>query len=116
MIRRSLQLNTMASPNMRGGTGTGQVQAYFDESAFSTSLAAFNIMSLEPGVTIGLHRHEGSEEIYWIIEGQAQVTDDGERVLLHPGDALLTRNGSTHSLENPGPGVLKFLAVLAKTA
>ncbi len=114
MIRRSQTLASRPSPAMRGGEGVGQVQAYFDPQSFSTPLAAFNVMILEPGVSIGEHRHEGSEEVYWVLEGRAEVTDEGQAALLEPGDALLTRDGQSHSLRNPGPGRLRFLAVLVR--
>lgn len=101
---------------MRGGQGIGRSHPWFAPTDFSTTLAAFNLMNLEPGVSIGEHRHEGSEEVYLILEGRAQVTDDGVAAELGPGDALLTRDGHTHSLINPGPGPLSFLAVLSKRA
>jgi mannose-6-phosphate isomerase-like protein (cupin superfamily) len=115
MICRGKGLASMPSPNMRGGEGTGQVQAYFSPESFSTGLAAFNVMSLEPEVSIGEHKHVGSEELYWVLEGRAEVTDDGMPSLLEPGDALLTRDGHSHSLRNPGPGTLRFLAVLVQS-
>jgi len=115
MIRRSQELQTLPNPHMRGGEGVGQVQAYFDPTSFSTPLSAFNIMILEPGVSIGEHRHEGSEEVYWVLEGRAEVADDGQAAVLMPGDAFLTQDGHSHSLHNPGPGRLRFLAVLVRS-
>ena len=115
MICRGKELASAPSPNMRGGEGTGQVQAYFSPASFSTGLAAFNIMSLEPEVSIGEHKHVGSEELYWVLEGRAEVTDDAMPALLGKGDALLTRDGHSHSLRNPGPGILRFLAVLVQS-
>jgi len=115
MIQRGRELASAPSPNMRGGEGTGQVQAYFSPESFSTGLSAFNIMSLDPEVSIGEHKHVGSEELYWVLEGRAEVTDDGMPALLEKGDALLTCDGHSHSLRNPGPGPLRFLAVLVQS-
>jgi len=114
VIRRVSEIPPQPSANMRGGMGIGQVQAWFEPTAFSTKLAAFNLMTLDDGVSIGEHRHEGSEEVYLVLEGRARITDDGQAAELGPGDALLTCDGHSHSLFNPGPGPLTFLAVLSK--
>jgi mannose-6-phosphate isomerase-like protein (cupin superfamily) len=113
MIRKASDLKEITTPGMRGGLGAGRQKQYFKVEDFSTPLAAFNLMTLDPGVTVGFHKHEGSEEIYWVLEGRGLARDDEKEASLEPGDALLTLDGHSHSLENPGPGPLILLAVLA---
>ena len=113
MIRKESEIKETPNPNMRGGKGTGRMKVFFSPSEFSTPLSAFNLLTLEPGVSVGPHRHEGSEEIYFVLEGRGLAKDDGQDVELKPGDALLTCDGHSHSLENPGPGPLKILTVLS---
>ena len=113
MLRKLSELPVEIKPNMRGGQGAGRQQPYFMPQEFSTQLNAFTIVTLDPGVSVGLHRHEGSEEIYWILEGRGLARDDEAQVEMNVGDALLCQDGHQHAIENPGPGVLKMLAVMA---
>ena len=71
-------------------------------------------LTLEPGASIGDHRHSGEEEIYYIISGRAEVTDNGETRVLEAGDAMLTGDDNSHAIANPGPETLRVLAVVAR--
>ena len=64
---------------------------------FDSSLHFLHELILEPGTQIGEHTHEGSEEIYFMVEGTGEMTVDGELVKMKAGDAVLTGNNSTHS-------------------
>lgn len=112
MIRKISQLSPQPGEGLRGGRGKAGLEVFFKSEEFTTPLAAFNILQLQPGSSVGRHQHLGSEEIYWILEGRGLAEDDEERVQMEPGDALLTRDGHWHSIENPGPGPLRLLAVL----
>jgi quercetin dioxygenase-like cupin family protein len=70
---------------------------------------------LEPGAAIGLHRHTGTEEIYYLLEGQLTMTTvlaDGREVTatLLPGDAHGVRLGESH-WGRAGAEGCRFLAV-----
>lgn len=67
------------------------------EHDFESSLHFLHELILEPGTQIGEHTHRGSEEIYFLVEGSGEMTVDGELVKMKEGDAVLTRNNSTHS-------------------
>ncbi len=69
---------------------------------------------LEPGSTIGLHRHEGSFETIIITAGKGKAVCDGQEEVLEPGDCHYCRDGSEHSLENIGSEDLEFFAVVPK--
>ena len=58
------------------------------------------------------HYHPGREEILYILEGVAEQWVGEEKRLLHPGEMALIPSGVPHMTRNPGPGVLKFLAIL----
>jgi mannose-6-phosphate isomerase-like protein (cupin superfamily) len=113
VIKKAFEVKEVPTPNMRGGQGTGRQLQYFKAEEFSTPLAAFNVITMDPGVTVGFHKHEGSEEVYWILEGRAKVRDDDKVAELGPGDALLTLDQHSHSIENAGTSPLKLLAVLS---
>lgn len=60
------------------------------------------VLEAEPGWT-GLehdHAEDGHEEVYLLLEGEATVEVDGERVTLEPGDALRVPPESTRLVEN----------------
>ena len=57
---------------------------------------------LAPGCTTGLHTHEGTSEIVYIISGTGKVLCDGVYEPLKPGDVHYCPMGHTHSLINDG--------------
>jgi mannose-6-phosphate isomerase-like protein (cupin superfamily) len=61
----------------------------------------FRKRALHPGSGIG-HHEQKEDEVYYVLSGQGELTLDGERHLIGPGTALLTRTGSTHSLKQVG--------------
>jgi mannose-6-phosphate isomerase-like protein (cupin superfamily) len=59
------------------------------------------------------HRHWKTEEIYYILEGQGQMTIAGESRLVGMGDAIAIPPGAMHQITNCGPQTLKFLCCCA---
>jgi len=66
---------------------------------------------LEPGASIGEHRHEKDEELYVIVSGRGTMKIDGVEQAVGPGDMCLTRIGHSHDLVNRGDTPLHFLVV-----
>lgn len=69
--------------------------------------------TLPPGTTIGLHPHEGNEEVYIVTEGIGEMTVDGVKVLMEPGTATLTKSGSKHTFRNAGNSDCKIIVIEA---
>jgi mannose-6-phosphate isomerase-like protein (cupin superfamily) len=44
------------------------------------------------------HYHKAAEEIYFILEGSGEMEIEGEKRLVHPGDAILISPGSWHTI------------------
>jgi mannose-6-phosphate isomerase-like protein (cupin superfamily) len=80
---------------------------------FESSLHFLHELILEPGTTIGEHTHAGEEEIYFVVEGTGVMTVDGEQVPMKEGDAVLTKNRSTHSFIVTGTNPVKLFVVEA---
>jgi len=59
-------------------------------------------ITINPGSSIGVHEHVGEEEIFYIISGKGLVNDNGTITEVGPGDAVLTGNGASHSVEAVG--------------
>ena len=70
------------------------------------------LADFKPGESIGEHFHKGEHELYYILKGEATVTDNGVPVKVTAGDAILTGNGAGHSIQNTGEGELSLLAIV----
>ena len=114
MFRKAAQYRTELREKMRGGSGAVKIEHFWEPK---TEMRGANRMAarltLPPGASIGFHRHENEEEIFVIVKGQAEADDNGTRVLLGPGDTLLTGNGAGHGIRNTGDGDLEIVAVIA---
>ena len=65
-----------------------------------------------PGSSIGFHRHESEEEIFYILSGAGEVSEGGPRPRSALGDAVHTGDGAGHAIANTGTEPLDFLAVI----
>jgi mannose-6-phosphate isomerase-like protein (cupin superfamily) len=68
---------------------------------------------LHRGAGIGLHQHD-HDEIYYVISGTGVYTLDGKEHSVGPGDAMLTRPGSTHTIRQTGSDDLVLLITYRK--
>jgi quercetin dioxygenase-like cupin family protein len=72
-----------------------------------------DVYCLEPGQAQKPHRHDGSDKVYAVLEGEVQVQVGGEQAALRAGQAALAPAGAEHGLVNRGPAraaVLVFMA------
>lgn len=67
---------------------------------------------LAPGCSIGLHCHETSSEIIFILSGDGVAVLDGEQETLTAGDCHYCKKGQSHTLINTGTEDLVFYAVV----
>ena len=72
----------------------------------------FNHMILDPGCSIGEHRHEGDNEIFYFLRGSGLYNDNGTSVRVLPGDTAVCNDGECHSLVNDGDEPLEFIALI----
>ncbi|MFN0154111.1 MAG: cupin domain-containing protein [Gaiella sp.] len=52
----------------------------------------------EPGKTVGLHSHEFTEQVMWLMEGTLEMTIAGETRQMMPGDTCVINKGIEHEL------------------
>jgi len=98
---------------MRGGKGDVKV-SMLEKEYLPAAGKLLAELTLQPGCSIGEHEHVGEAEMFYIVEGQATVTDNGTVYVLGPGDGMTTPSGHRHSLENAGSETLKVIAVIIK--
>ena len=81
--------------------GGGQTTAYSFFARAPNLGLVFRKRALHPGAAIGYHRqHE--DEIYYVLSGAGELTLNGERSIVGPGTAILTRTSSSHGLRQIG--------------
>lgn len=87
-------IETTVIPNMRGGEKQVSAQMYTD------SLNKIMKGHLIPGATIGMHTHETSSEIIYILSGKGKILYDDGCEPLEAGSCHYCPKGHAHSLIN----------------
>lgn len=85
------------------------------EGIFSSCFELMIDAELEPNASIGLHHHDRTEEIYYILKGSVRMTTVGTEgkeytEQLSEGDAHAVRLGQAH-YGIAGPKGVRFIAV-----
>lgn len=73
---------------------------HFMRDALDCENLGFSVFECDPGWTGKAHDHagDGQEEVYFLVDGAAALTVDGERVPLEPGDAVRVAPEATRQL------------------
>ena len=112
MIRTQAVMSTEVRPAMRGGTGSVTLRHLFSKEEISAKSRLCAVLTLPPGASIGNHRHDGEDEVYYVLKGTALLDDGQVRSTLTEGDAVLTGHGESHAIANIGTTDLEILAVI----
>lgn len=64
-----------------------------------------------PGKRLSYQKHAQRAEHWFIVEGIAKVTLDGNDILLNPGQYVDIAIGAAHRVENPGEEKVVFIEV-----
>src|SRR5581483_11733013 len=89
------------SPAVHGGAGYLDFTALFDAHAIEPNLQFLHRGVLEPKSGIGAHFHNQCEEMFVILDGEAQFTIDGRTSLLKGPAGAPCRMGHSHAIYNP---------------
>ncbi|WP_077611091.1 cupin domain-containing protein [Clostridium sp. Marseille-P2415] len=93
-------------PHFNGGEKEFKARMFVDENN------KIFCGTLEPGASIGMHTHETSSEIIYILQGTGKVLfDDGEEAV-QAGLCHYCPKGHAHSLINNSDAELIFFAVV----
>jgi mannose-6-phosphate isomerase-like protein (cupin superfamily) len=93
--------STVATRQPGPHRGGGETTAYPFFSRAPDLHLVFRKRALHRGAAIGYHRQE-EDEVYYVLSGTGELTLNGERFIVGPGTAILTRPGSSHSLRQIG--------------
>jgi mannose-6-phosphate isomerase-like protein (cupin superfamily) len=88
--------------------GGGETIGYSFFSKTPNLKLVFRKRAFKPGSAIGYHLQR-EDEIYYVLSGRGMMTIDGKEFEVGPGDAVLTRPGSSHGLKQIGKDDLVIL-------
>ena len=110
---RTKQEQTVEFKCIRGGNGEAEMHKILNgvEELYGKG-RMFNHLILAPGHSIGEHRHEGDNEIFYFLKGSGLYNDNGNTVRLYPGDTAVCSSGEVHSLVNDGDEPLELIALI----
>ena len=112
MIRRSKEMRQESVPELKGGRGTLRLFHILEKDELSGKGRLCSREIIPPGNSVGFHKHEGDFELYYVLEGEGLLNDDGLETTVRKGDVVRTGHGESHSIENVGDKDLELMAII----
>ena len=110
LSRKGTEAKTSRVEKLHDGAGFARVQGLLEKDDTLTGKMNFiHNTVLEPGASIGVHRHDHGEEFYYILSGKGTMILDGKRVPVEAGDITAVGNGGSHGLENGVGGEMRIV-------
>ncbi len=100
-------------PAPHSGPGRSTGYSFFEKAANFKQV--FRKRALHPGAAIGYHLQK-EDEVYYILSGEGVMQMNGKEFPVKPGDAILTRPGSSHGLKQTGKDDLTLIIVYERHA
>ena len=80
---------------------------------FETERMFCDLYCFEPGQAQNPHTHEGSDKIYFVLEGRGLFQIGREEKELKENEIAIAPSGQRHGVNNPGPDRLVLLVFMA---
>ncbi|MFH1369013.1 MAG: cupin domain-containing protein [Elusimicrobiota bacterium] len=112
MIKRKNDQKTEMRKEIRGGPGEVRMTHHLQKEDFTAKCRLCAKLVLPPGSGIGLHEHKDEDEVFIIQQGKGEMDDNGKKIEINAGDAVITGKGSTHSILNTGNEDLIVTAII----
>lgn len=112
MIRRKDEMEVKTMTQVQKGNGQVEFHTFMTKDEAYGSGRTFARVVFQPGTSIGVHEHHGEFEGYYILKGQALVTDNGEEAILLPGDYHMCKEGDSHGIACYGDETLEIIALI----
>jgi len=97
------------SPAVHGGAGTMSFTALLNRGAVTPEFNFLHRGVIPTGAGIGHHFHNVVEEMFVILDGEAQFTIDGRTATVKGPAGVLCRTGHSHAIYNAGPGPVQWM-------
>ena len=113
MIRKSSECQIEYREHMRDGDGTVQLTNFITgPEELNGKGRLFSRITLNPGCSIGYHVHEGNAELFYILKGTAEYSDNGTVKQVTAGDVTICPDGEGHGIANRTDEVVELIAVI----
>ena len=113
MIRKAKECEIEYREHMRDGEGTVQLTNLISgPEELNGKGRLFSRITLQPGCSIGYHVHDKDVELFYILTGTAQYSDNGETVTVTAGDVTICETGHGHSIANNSQELVELIAVI----
>jgi mannose-6-phosphate isomerase-like protein (cupin superfamily) len=94
---------------VHGGAGSMSFTALLNRGAVTPEFNFLHRGVIPAGSGIGHHFHNVVEEMFVILDGEAQFTVDGRTASVKGPAGVLCRSGHSHAIYNPGPTPVQWL-------
>jgi len=96
-------------PAVHGGAGSMSFTALLNRGAVTPEFNFLHRGVIPAGSGIGHHFHNVVEEMFVILDGEAQFTIDGRTASVKGPAGVLCRPGHSHAIYNPGPAPVQWM-------
>ena len=97
------------SPAVHGGAGTMSFTALLNRGAVTPEFNFLHRGVIPVGAGIGHHFHNVVEEMFVILDGEAQFTIDGRTATVKGPAGVICRTGHAHAIYNAGPQPVQWM-------
>jgi mannose-6-phosphate isomerase-like protein (cupin superfamily) len=94
---------------VHGGAGSMSFTALLNRGALTPEFNFLHRGVIPAGSGIGHHFHNVVEEMFVILDGEAQFTIDGRTASVKGPAGVLCRTGHAHAIYNPGPAPVQWM-------
>lgn len=106
MIIDFSKIEETVMPEFKGGKNNTYGRTSFD------GMNKVMLGRLDPGGSVGFHKHETSSEIIYVLKGVADFLYDDTTETVPAGCAQYCPKGHSHSMINNQDEMLEFLAIV----
>ena len=97
------------SSAVHGGAGTMSFASLLNRGAVTPEFNFLHRGVIPPGAGIGHHFHNTVEEMFVILDGEAQFTIDGRTASVKGPAGVVCRTGHSHAIYNAGPTPVQWM-------
>ena len=94
---------------VHGGAGSMSFTALLNAGAVTPEFNFLHRGVIPPGAGIGHHFHNVVEEMFVILDGEAQFTIDGRTATVKGPAGVICRTGHSHAIYNASPAPLQWM-------
>ena len=114
MFFRADEMEVESRERARDGMGITDFVHLIPKDALPSKCRLFSLVCLEKGCSVGRHEHTTETEIYYVVEGEGILNDNGTIRPFRTGDASICGGGAFHSVANDNDETLKIVAVIVQ--